>query len=77
MANENSLSTTSVTEPCKPRTVSLTEAAALLGIPRSSAYELARADRFPVKVIRAGRTVRVPTAPLERLLDPEHDQIVG
>lgn len=46
----------------------LVTAAAVLGIGRTTAHALARADRFPVPVIRVGRRYRVPVAPLLRLL---------
>jgi hypothetical protein len=46
----------------------LVTAAAILGIGRTTAHALARADRFPVPVIRVGRRYRVPVAPILRLL---------
>jgi excisionase family DNA binding protein len=49
-------------------TVTIEEAAKLLGIGRNTAYELARQDRLPVPVIRLGRRIVVPRAALERLL---------
>jgi predicted DNA-binding transcriptional regulator AlpA len=51
-----------------PASLSLIEAAALLGIGRTHAYNLAAAGRFPVRVLRLGRVIRVPTAPLLYLL---------
>jgi predicted DNA-binding transcriptional regulator AlpA len=47
-----------------PVIVDLPTAARLLGIGRSSAYELVRTGQWPIPVIRAGRLIRVPTAPL-------------
>ncbi len=47
-----------------PLVVDLPTAARLLGIGRSSAYELVRTGQWPTPVIRAGRLIRVPTAPL-------------
>jgi hypothetical protein len=49
-------------------TTSIEDASARIGIGRSLGYQLAREDRFPVPVIRAGRRLLVPTAALERLL---------
>jgi excisionase family DNA binding protein len=49
-------------------TVSLTEAAARLGISRAYAYRLAREGRFPVSVLEIGRKKRVSRAQLERFL---------
>jgi hypothetical protein len=42
----------------------------ILGIGRTKAYELARTDAFPVKVVRVGRRYLVPVAGLLRILDP-------
>lgn len=46
----------------------LVTAAAILGIGRTTAHTLVRADQFPVPVIRVGRRYRVPVAPILRLL---------
>ena len=51
-----------------PPTLSVAEAARLLGISRSSGYTLAAQGHFPVPVLRLGRSFRVPTAPLLTLL---------
>lgn len=50
------------------RTLSVTEAARLLGIGRSLAYELARRGELP-GAIRLGHRVVVSRAVLERLLE--------
>jgi hypothetical protein len=49
-------------------TTNVETAGAILGIGRSKAYELARADQFPVPIIRVGRRYLVPVAPLLALL---------
>jgi hypothetical protein len=49
-------------------TVDLMTAAAALGLGRTKAYELARRDEFPCRVIRIGETYRVPTPGLLELL---------
>ena len=49
-------------------TVDLMTAAGALGLGRTKAYELARHDEFPCRVIRIGDTYRVPTAGLLELL---------
>ena len=49
-------------------TVTVVEAAKLLGIGKNAAYEAANAGQLPV--IRIGRRMVVPVAALERLLDP-------
>jgi hypothetical protein len=51
-----------------PASLSLIEAAALLGIGRTHAYSLEAAGEFPVPVLHLGRVIRVPTAPLLDLL---------
>jgi hypothetical protein len=55
-------------------TVGLMTAAAVLGIGRTKAYELATRDQFPCRVIRVGQIYRVPTPGLLELLGlaPEH-----
>jgi hypothetical protein len=49
-------------------TVDLMTAAAALGMGRTKAYELARRDEFPCRVIRIGETYCVPTPGLLELL---------
>lgn len=49
-------------------TVSVEEAARRLGIGRTLAYRLAAADQLPVPVLRIGRSLRIPAAPLLALL---------
>jgi hypothetical protein len=49
-------------------TVDLMTAADALGVGRTKAYELARHDEFPCRVIRIGDTYRVPTPGLLELL---------
>ena len=49
-------------------TVDLMTAAAALGLGRTKAYELARRDAFPCRVIRIGDNYRIPTPGLLELL---------
>ena len=49
-----------------PPTISVEEAAGLLGVSRSAAYRAAKAGQL--KTLRMGRKLRVPTAPLLRML---------
>ena len=49
-------------------TVGVEEVARLLGIGRTLAYRLAAAGELPVPVIRIGRKLRIPAAPLHALL---------
>jgi excisionase family DNA binding protein len=53
------------------RTLTIPEVAGMLGLARSTAYELAAADRLPVPTIRAGRRLLVSRAALERVLAGE------
>lgn len=55
-------------------TLTIPQAAALLGISRNHAYEEARGGELAgVPVIRIGRRLLVPRVPLERLLGTEPD----
>jgi hypothetical protein len=59
-----------------PPTVDLMTAAQILGIGRTAAYALVRAGRWPTPIVRAGRLIRVPTAPLLDLLGiSAHDRV--
>jgi predicted DNA-binding transcriptional regulator AlpA len=51
-----------------PPTLDLMAAARLLGVGRTVAYELVREGQWPTPIIRAGRKIRVPTAPLLSML---------
>lgn len=48
----------------KSSTISLREAATVLGISDATAYRLAEQGEFPVPLLRAGRRYLVPTQPL-------------
>ncbi len=49
-------------------TVDLITAARALGLGRTKAYELAKHEQFPCRVIRIGGIYRIPTAGLLELL---------
>jgi predicted DNA-binding transcriptional regulator AlpA len=51
-----------------PATVDLPTAARALGLGRTKAYELAKRDQFPCRILRMGSTYRIPTAELLRYL---------
>ncbi|MGI5205827.1 helix-turn-helix domain-containing protein [Spirillospora sp. CA-108201] len=51
-----------------PTTTTIETAARALGLGRTRAYQLARENRFPCKVIRIGTTYRVVTVDLQRLI---------
>ncbi len=54
-----------------PAVVDLPTAADVLGVGHSSAYELVRTGQWPTPVLRLGRLIRVPTAPLLALVGVE------
>jgi excisionase family DNA binding protein len=56
-----------------PVVVDLMTAARVLGIGRTKAYELARAGRFPCRILRVGESYRVPTADLLRTVGVDPD----
>lgn len=65
-----------------PVAVDLITAARVLGLSRSTAYELAQRREFPCRVLRVGGSYRVPTADLLRVLgitpgDQEHTPPAG
>jgi hypothetical protein len=49
-------------------TIDVETAGAILGIGRSKSYELAKADEFPVRILRIGRRYLVPTPAILELL---------
>lgn len=51
-----------------PPVVDVPTAAAVLGIGRTAAYELIRTESWPTPVLRLGKLIRVPTAPLLQLV---------
>lgn len=58
-------------------TLNIEDAARLLGINRSTAYELARRDALPVPVIRLGRRMVVSRRAMETLLGTNGDSDLG
>lgn len=51
-----------------PAMLTVPQAARLLGIGRTLAYELVRTGAWPTPIIRAGRLIKIPSAPLLELL---------
>jgi predicted DNA-binding transcriptional regulator AlpA len=47
-----------------PPVVDVLTAAAILGIGRTAAYELIRIGQWPTPILRLGKLIRVPSAPL-------------
>ena len=54
-----------------PAVIDLPTAADVLGVGHSSAYELVRTGQWPTPILRLGRLIRVPTAPLLTLVGVE------
>ena len=57
-----------------PPILDVPTAAHVLGIGRSLAYQLVRTGDWPTPVLRVGKLIKIPTAPLVRLLG---DQLPG
>jgi len=51
-----------------PPVVDVLTAAAILGIGRTAAYELIRIGQWPTPILRVGKLIRVPSAPLLELV---------
>lgn len=51
-----------------PPVLDVPQAARLLGIGRTLAYELVRTNHWPTPVIRMGRLIRIPSGPLIELM---------
>jgi hypothetical protein len=51
-----------------PPVVDVPTAAAVLGVGRTAAYELIRSVEWPTTVLRLGKLIRIPTAPLLELV---------
>ncbi len=62
-------SRTGMVKVMQRQTCTVEEAAEVLGISRTSAYDLIRRGVFPAPTIKLGRRIVVPARPLQRLLD--------
>lgn len=51
-----------------PPVVDVPTAAAVLGIGRTAAYELIRTNTWPTPVVKLGKSIRIPSAPLLALV---------
>jgi excisionase family DNA binding protein len=59
-----------------PSVVDIITAARALGLSRTYAYQLAKSNEFPCRVIRVGNCYRVPTAALLALLGADGRETV-
>ena len=57
-----------------PPVLNVPTAAKVLGIGRSLGYELVRTGRWPTPVVRVGKLIKIPSAPLLRLLNETHPE---
>lgn len=60
-----------IPDPATRACVTADEAFAELGIDRTTGYRAIKEGTFPVPCIRVGRLLKVPTAPLVRMLSGE------
>lgn len=60
-----------------PVSFDLLVAARALGIGRTSAYDMAKRDKFPVRVLRLGNRYRVTRADLLRVLGVADDDVAA
>lgn len=51
-----------------PALLTVPQAAKVLGIGRTLAYELVRTDSWPTPIIRAGKLIKIPSRPLLDLI---------
>ena len=51
-----------------PTMLDVPQAARLLGIGRTLAYELVRTGEWPTPIVRVGRLIKIPSGPLVELL---------
>lgn len=51
-----------------PAVVDVPTAASVLGLSRTTAYELIRVGEWPTPVLRLGKLIRLPTGPILELL---------
>lgn len=52
-----------------PPVIDVATAATVLGIGRSAAYVLIRTGEWPTPILRLGKLIRIPTAPLLELVN--------
>jgi len=65
---QNSYTAGKIQRAALPAVLDVPQAARLLGIGRTLAYELVRNDQWPTPVIRMGRLIKIPSGPLIELM---------
>lgn len=58
-----------------PALLDIPQAARVLGIGRSLAYDLVRRGEWPTAVLRVGRLIKIPSGPLLRLVETGGDDL--
>lgn len=66
--SRNDYTSANIPRTAMPAVLDVPQAARLLGIGRTLAYELVRTDQWPTPVIRVGRLIKIPSAPLIELI---------
>ena len=66
--SQNSYTAGNIQRAALPAVLDVPQAARLLGIGRTLAYELVRNDQWPTPVIRMGRLIKIPSGPLIELM---------
>ena len=56
------------TDGAQSAMLTVCQAAQILGVGRTLAYALIRADAWPTPIVRVGRLIKIPAAPLEQLV---------
>ena len=64
----NNYTSANILRAALPAVLDVPQAARLLGIGRTLAYELVRTDQWPTPIIRVGRLIKIPSAPLIELM---------
>jgi predicted DNA-binding transcriptional regulator AlpA len=64
----NDYTSANILRAALPAVLDVPQAARLLGIGRTLAYELVRTDQWPTPIIRVGRLIKIPSAPLIELM---------
>ena len=66
--SRNDYTSANILRAALPAVLDVPQAARLLGIGRTLAYELVRTDQWPTPVIRVGRLIKIPSGPLIELM---------
>jgi predicted DNA-binding transcriptional regulator AlpA len=66
--SQNSYTAGNIQRAALPAVLDVPQAARLLGIGRTLAYELVRTDQWPTPVIRVGRLIKIPSGPVIELM---------